>query len=125
MKKAILLLGHGSRLEAANKSLTELCRLVEKKSQTEEIIAHAYLQFASPGLVEALDSLDARQVEEVIIVPVFLYEGVHFKEDILGFLEGEVKHRPHMRLLLAPILGFDDRMAEVILDRVSTARKKD
>jgi sirohydrochlorin ferrochelatase len=122
MKKAILLVGHGSKVEQANEALHKLCRLVEKKAAAGEVVAHAYLQFASPALEGAIANLDAQQVGEVVVVPIFLYEGVHFSQDIREFVEREAARRPHIRLVLAPVLGVDERMAEIVWDRVREAK---
>jgi sirohydrochlorin ferrochelatase len=62
-------------------------------------------------------------VDEVTVVPVFLYEGVHIKEDIPEILAREAAKRPHMRLVLAPVLGIDERMADIVWDRVQAARQ--
>ncbi|MBS4021047.1 MAG: CbiX/SirB N-terminal domain-containing protein [Dethiobacter sp.] len=120
MKKAILLVGHGSRRDEANKALERLCGLVGEK-RGGAIVAHAYLQFAAPDLPAALGMLAATEVEEVIIVPVFLCEGVHIKEDIPAILAAEAAKYPHMRLVPAPVLGIDQRMAQIVWDRVDAA----
>ena len=123
MKNAIMLVGHGSRRSEANDALLLLSELVEKK-RPGTILAHAFLQFAQPDLAVALEALAGQGVEEVTIVPVFLYEGIHIKEDIPEVLEAEAKKHPQMRLILAPVLGIDERMAEIVLDRVDTAPKE-
>lgn len=122
MKKAILLVGHGSRRSEANDALVKLEELVGRK-RPGTVITHGFLQFAKPDLPEALEKLDADGVEEVTIVPVFLYEGVHIHEDIPEILDEEADKRPHMRLILAPVLGIDERMAEIVWDRVDAAPK--
>lgn len=122
MKKAVLLVGHGSRRKEANEALVTLCELVSGKDR-KTIIAHGFLQLADPGLPEALAELDGQGVDEVTVVPVFLYEGVHIKEDIPEILAREAAKRPNMRLVLAPVLGIDERMADIVWDRVQAARQ--
>jgi len=86
-------------------------------------IAYGFLQFAKPDLREALALLDDGELEEVTIVPVFLYDGIHMQEDIPAILAAEAVDRPHLRLVLAPVMGIDERMAEIIWDRVDAAPK--
>ena len=120
MKKAILLIGHGSRLVEANEALVVLGELVTKK-RPGTIVAHGFLQLAKPDIEEAFAKLDEEGVEEITVVPVFLYEGVHIREDIPVILELEAAKRPHLRLILAPVMGIDERMAEIVWDRVDAA----
>lgn len=122
MKKAVLLVGHGSRRKEANEALVKLCDLVSGKDR-KTTIAHGFLQFADPGLPDALAELDGQGVDEVTVVPVFLYEGVHIKEDIPEILAREAAKRPNMCLVLAPVLGIDERMADIVWDRVQAARQ--
>lgn len=120
MKKAVLLVGHGSRLGEANEALVKLAGLVARK-RPDSVVVWGFLQFAKPDLPDALEKLDGDGVEEVTVVPVFLYEGVHIREDIPEILSQEADKRPHMRLVLAPVLGIDERMAEIIWERVDAA----
>ncbi|MCR3921054.1 MAG: CbiX/SirB N-terminal domain-containing protein, partial [Firmicutes bacterium] len=117
MKSAVLLVGHGSRRAEANDALFRLEALVSRK-RPGSILAHAFLQLAQPDVHTAIAQLDEEGVEEITIVPVFLYEGVHIKEDFPEILAIEVAKRPHLRLVLAPVMGIDERMAEIIWDRV-------
>jgi sirohydrochlorin ferrochelatase len=120
MKKAVLLVGHGSRRSEANDALLRLEELVKRK-RPGTLVTHGFLQFAKPDLPEALARLDEDGVEQVTVVPVFLYEGVHIHEDIPEILSEEADKRPHMCLVMAPVLGIDERMAEIVLDRVDAA----
>lgn len=120
LKKAVLLVGHGSRRIEANDALVKLRDLVEWKRPGAKIV-YGFLQFAKPDLRESLSRLDDEGVEEVTILPVFLYEGIHIHEDIPAILAEEAEKRPHLRLVLAPVLGIDERMAEIVWDRVDAA----
>ncbi len=96
--------------------------MVDRKRPGSKI-TYGFLQFAKPNLREALAELDDDELEEVTIVPVFLYDGIHMQEDIPAILAEEAMERPHLRLVLAPVLGIDERMAEIIWDRVDAAPK--
>ncbi len=117
MNKAVLLVGHGSRRNGANDALLKLCGLVEKKRPGIPV-RHAFLQFAAPNLPAALAELAKQGMEEVTVVPVFLYEGVHIHEDIPEILSEARALYPGMRVVQAGILGIDERMADIIWERV-------
>jgi sirohydrochlorin ferrochelatase len=123
-KQAILLVGHGSKRKEANDALVVLEDLVMRKRLGTTKIAHCFLQFAKPDIHEALAQLDAAGVVDVTVVPIFLYEGIHIREDIPEVLTEIAKERPHMRLVLAPVLGIDERMAEIVWERVDAAPRK-
>lgn len=120
MKKAILLVGHGSRRDEANAALFTLQEMIAKK-QPQILVASAFLQFAEPTLTQAMSQLSDQSVEDVTVVPVFLYEGIHIKEDLPEMLSAEADRYPGIRIVLAPILGIDERMAEIVMDRVQAA----
>lgn len=124
MKRAILLVGHGSRLAEANAALSGLSDLVQKTSKRDEIVVHAYLQFAKPDPASVLELLAAQDVASVVVVPVFLYEGSHFREDIPELLEQARRLYPGMKFFLAPVLGVDARLAEIVWDRVGSALRE-
>lgn len=122
MKSAVLLVGHGSRRREANEALQYLQTLVQKQ-QPEQLLAHSFLQLAQPDVHSVIAQLAERGMEKVIIVPVFLYEGVHIKEDFPEILAAAAEKYPQLQLSLAPILGIDERMAEIIGDRIATVTK--
>jgi len=120
LEQAILLVGHGSRLEEANAALVKLCDLAAGK-RVGSIIKHAFLQFAAPSLPDALAGLATDGVKEITVVPIFLYEGVHIREDLPEILAHQAERFPEMRVILAPVLGIDERMAEIVWERVDAA----
>jgi sirohydrochlorin cobaltochelatase len=122
MKKAVLLVGHGSRRNGANQALLQMVDMVALK-RPGIMVAHAFLQFAQPDLPAALRELADKGVEEVIVVPIFLYEGVHIHEDIPQILAEEGKNLPGLRMRLAPVLGIDERMAQIVWERVDSVTK--
>lgn len=119
-KEAVLLVGHGSRLQEANDSLGRLVSLVAGKRPGTKV-TYAFMQFASPSLPAALDELAGAGVEQVTVVPIFLYAGVHIREDLPQILAEAAEKLPDLRMILAPVLGIDERMAEIVWERVDAA----
>jgi sirohydrochlorin ferrochelatase len=117
MGKAVLLVGHGSRLQEANDALASLVSLVQMQ-RPEANVSYCFLQFAEPGISKALATLDDAGLSDVTVVPFFLYEGIHIREDIPEILAEVAAERPHMRIVLTPVLGIDERLADIVWDRV-------
>lgn len=120
MKKGVLVLGHGSRRQAANEELIKLVEMVQANLGVRT--APAYFQFARPSLADGVESFVGEGIEEIIIVPTLLFPGVHLKEDIPQALE-ELKRQygERVRFHLTPALGPDPRVAEIIMERARSA----
>ncbi|MGB9793249.1 MAG: precorrin-8X methylmutase, partial [Thermacetogeniaceae bacterium] len=120
MKKGIVLLGHGSRRDAANAELKKLADLVRASLGMD--VRPAFFQFSRPSLEDAVEGFVEDGIEDILVVPAFLFPGMHLEHDLPEAL-GELKARfgPELRLSLAPCLGADPRLVEVIADRVRTA----
>ncbi len=122
MKKGVIVLGHGSRRQAANEELSKLVEMVQAKlgARTEP----AYFQFAKPSLAEVVESFVSEGIREIIIVPALLFPGIHLIEDIPETLEElKLKYGEKVNFHLTPALGADPRLAEIIMERVQSVKK--
>jgi len=120
LKEAVLLVGHGSRLEEANKALAGLSSCAAGQ-RPGKMVTHAFMQIASPSIETALAELARAGMEQVTVVPIFLYAGVHIREDLPEIVARAAVQYPHLRVILAPVLGIDERMAEIVWERVDAA----
>lgn len=117
MKTAIIVLGHGSKAPQALETLKEYGEMVKAKSCCE-IVEIASLQFNKPDLPDALGNVIAQGANRIIIVPFFLYNGIHMQEDIPAVIRGEKAKFPDVDIVLANHLGADDRLVDIVLDRI-------
>lgn len=114
----ILLLAHGSRegnTEATMHQMTEYVRA----ALGDTIVEEAYLQFREKNLEKGLLSLINRGVSHIKVIPYFLFEGVHIKEDIPAELEAFKKQYPNVMITMGKTLGADRRLSDIVLDRIS------
>ena len=113
----ILLLAHGSRegdTELTMQKITEYVKADLKNDMVEE----AYLQFRDKNLEKGLESLIKRGAKDIKVVPYFLFQGVHIKEDIPAEIkEFSIKY-PDVTITLGRTLGADIRLAQIVADRV-------
>ncbi|UNC92494.1 sirohydrochlorin chelatase [Candidatus Contubernalis alkaliaceticus] len=122
MNSGIILLAHGSRKNGANEVIEQLMEMVKGDFGTDKV-NYAFLQFSNPTLQEAIKEQVEAGVQEVTIVPVFLFNGIHISEDIPEIIEQEKKNYPSLKLLAAEALGMDRRIAEIVKERVQEVRK--
>ncbi|HHW40941.1 MAG TPA: precorrin isomerase [Syntrophomonadaceae bacterium] len=120
MKTGILLLGHGSRREAANRGLERLAGLVQAGLGVR--VLPAFFQFGRPSLPDVVEHLVGEGVDEIVVVPAFLFPGMHLEHDVPEALE-EINARYGYRLKfkITPCVGADPRLAEILLERIRSA----
>ncbi len=122
MSSGIILLAHGSRREIANDVLNQIVNMV-KDDLSPDKVNQAFLQFSAPKLEEALKEQVEAGIKEIIVVPVFLFNGIHLQEDIPQLLDGERDKYPEVEIKFAAPIGADRRIGEIIKDRIKEARK--
>lgn len=116
-KKAVLLLGHGSRLHDANETLRTVARAVQEKTGIA-LVMPAFLQIEKPGISEAVDIISAKGFNEITVMPYFLYSGAHVTSDIPGELSAAKEKHPGLKVSVTPNLGFHDKLIEIVLERL-------
>ncbi|MHB9093980.1 MAG: sirohydrochlorin chelatase [Eubacteriales bacterium] len=117
MNMGIIVLGHGSKAPQALETLKKYGEMVKTKSSCE-IVLVASLQFNKPDLPEALDQAIDLGANKIVIVPFFLYNGIHMQEDIPAVIEQEKAKNPGVEIVLANHLGADHRLVDIVLDRI-------
>ncbi|MBK9578993.1 MAG: CbiX/SirB N-terminal domain-containing protein [Fibrobacteres bacterium] len=116
---ALVLLGHGSRAPGASQAMERIAQVLRTRRQERIEVAH--MELAQPSLTDVLDRLHGDGIRHVVLVPYFLHHGVHLREDIPGILD-EVRARlPDLEIAMAPHLGYDDALVDVVERRVSQA----
>jgi sirohydrochlorin ferrochelatase len=113
----VLLLAHGSREGDTEKTMRRITEYV-REELGDILIEEAYLQFRNKNLEKGLESLTENGADEIKIIPYFLFEGVHIKEDIPAEINMFVAKHPNVRVSMGKTLGADRRLAEIIVDRI-------
>lgn len=116
---AVVLLGHGSRARGASQAMERVAAAL--RARRVERIEVAHMELAEPSLESVLQRLRGEGVLEVVLVPYFLHDGIHLREDIPGILEGIRSRVPDLSIAMAPHLGFDDALVDVVERRLSQA----
>jgi len=120
MKRAVILVGHGSKLTGSSSALDQvITELRTRESAT--LFQAAFLELQSPGIPEAIESCLNRGSDEVVVIPYFVQLGRHVVQDIPQIIaEAQAKH-PAKNIRLAKYLGFDERIVSVVQDRILEA----
>jgi len=78
----------------------------------------ASLQFNQPDLPSSLANMHSRGMDKVVVVPLFLYMGLHMKRDIPEILAEQRALYPSMEIVMARNIGADSKLAEIVEDRI-------
>lgn len=114
--KGLLLVAHGSRREASNSEFTEMVRqLCEHLEGPFMKVRSAFLEFASPGIEQALRDMIQAGIIDIKVYPFFLNSGKHVHHDLPEKLRKVQQAYPEARISLLPHFGSSVHIASVII----------
>jgi sirohydrochlorin ferrochelatase len=116
MSQALLIIGHGSRSKDAVSVFNRIVDDVRKKGEFD-CVEGAHMELATPSIETMVARLAERNIQSIVIVPYFLYEGIHLKEDIPAIFDKIMKEYPHITFTLARAIGYEPAMTDIILKR--------
>lgn len=109
----VLLFAHGARDSRWALPFEDVAERVRTRAPGVPVEL-AYLEFMTPGLVEAGHRLAAAGCERIEVVPLFLGAGGHVRKDIPALLaELEAAH-PQVHWMLRPAIGELDSVIEAM-----------
>ena len=117
MKRAILLVDHGSRRDDANAQLGEVAEAVRRRLPGE-IVEFAHMELAEPTIAQAFARCVEQGAHQVVVHPYFLAPGRHSTEDIPSMVKKVARAHPELSATVTQPLGLDPRMSQIILDRI-------
>jgi sirohydrochlorin ferrochelatase len=120
VKSAVVLLGHGSRVQSANEPLATVAGWCMERMPGVRVES-AFLQLAEPGLEDVVGRLAAEKIGKLCIVPFFLYPGAHVREDIPELVEKLRADHPTIEITIGEHLGVHPLMADIVAERVGKA----
>ena len=78
----------------------------------------AYMEFCEPDIKQGIEALIKKGVDTIKVVPYFLFDGIHIREDIPSTIHEVLKEYPHVTVEMGKTLGADRRLAEILIDRI-------
>lgn len=114
-----LILAHGSQRQETERILNSLTKKVMVKTG-ENLVFPAYLQFSENNLEKGIDTLVLKGAKKIKVIPMFLFDGVHVTEDIPSELNAIKTKYPQTEIKMSSHIGDDDRIAEIIIDRMNS-----
>ena len=120
MKRAIIIVDHGSRRAEANAQLEVVAERLRERLP-DRLIVTAHLEIAEPNIAQAIATCAAQDATEIIIHPFFLAPGRHTSHDIPTQVRAAAGSHPKIRIVISETLGLHPALIDVIVDRVHDA----
>lgn len=117
-RKAVILMGHGSRMPGADSGMEQVARSIREKHK-DFMIETCSMSMLGPRFGEIFEQCVARGAEKVIVIPYFLHFGAHMQEDIPEILLEKASMFPNVNLIMGKHLGFDEKLADLVVKRIA------
>lgn len=112
---AILLFAHGARDPSWAEPFRRIVeRLRDKQPGTR--VELAFLDMMQPTLEEAVAGLAAEGIGNITVVPLFLAQGGHFREDLPRLLDAIRSQHPALRIDVTSAIGDSEDLTDAIAD---------
>jgi sirohydrochlorin ferrochelatase len=122
LRRAVLLVDHGSRERAANRQLAAVAAALERRLPGRRV-ATAHLSMARPSLPEAIDACVEAGAREIVVMPYFLAPGRHALRDVPRLAREAQGRHPGVRVCVAAPLGVHAGLVAAALERVRAASR--
>lgn len=131
MKNGVLVVGHGSKLQFNKEIVTKAAARLANSHEFGPAEA-AFMQLNEPDIKTGIKTLVDKGVDMIYVLPCFLASGIHLTEDIpgeIGLKKGEretkmVVDGKTVTLRYCDPIGDDDRIAQILADRVRSRMKQ-
>jgi sirohydrochlorin ferrochelatase len=115
----IILLGHGSRRSEANQGLIEVAHKVSQLMGQQ--VTPVFMAHQSPSLPEGVLQKISAGAKKIIIMPLFLFRGMHVTVDIYEEIREVQEKYLDVEIRFTKELGADDTIANLASLRIKEA----
>jgi len=113
----VLIVAHGSRAKETEVTMEAVVDMVKAKLP-QTIIEWAYMEFSDQDIQKGVEALVGQGVTQIMIVPYFLFMGIHIKEDIPRMVAACAKDHPDITITMKEPFNVDQRIADMLVDRI-------
>ena len=117
-KQALLIIDHGSKLEAANQMLEGVVELV-RELRPSLIVEGCHMELADPSIEHGMAKCVEQGAQSLVAMPYMLSPGRHATSDIPNLVHQSAKAYPGLEVSVAKHLGVHKNIAELVLERAS------
>jgi sirohydrochlorin cobaltochelatase len=114
MSGALILFAHGARDPRWAEPLGRIQQLVAARVAPGLQVHQAFLELMSPSLTELIARLALQQINDITVVPVFLGQGGHVRNDLPQLINELQSLYSQIQFTLTPAIGEDPRVLDAI-----------
>ena len=119
MKRALLIVDHGSRKPEARAHLEWVAEQVRRRRPDLPVYI-AHMELTAPSIQQAVDACAAEGVEDLLVHPFFLVPGLHAADDVPRLVDAAALAHPRLRVRVTEATGSVAGVADLILATVPT-----
>jgi sirohydrochlorin cobaltochelatase len=120
LKRGIVLFAHGARDPEWALPVQRLAGLVAARDAGARVET-AFLEHMTPPLEQAVDRLLRDGVHDITVVPVFIAQGGHLKQDLPRIVAAIRDLHPQLMIRLAPPIGENAAVLEAMAEFAAAA----
>lgn len=113
-RQALILFAHGARDPRWAEPLARIQQLIVARVDTSVQIHQAFLELMSPTLPDLVDRLVADHVGVITVMPIFLGQGSHVRNDLPLLIQQLQSGHPSTTFNLATAIGENEQVLTAI-----------
>ncbi|MGK5095234.1 CbiX/SirB N-terminal domain-containing protein [Deltaproteobacteria bacterium TL4] len=113
---AIILVAHGTRNAWESEVVFAYGKRLQERVQCP--VYPGFGEFLEPTLYEAMAQAFAEGYEKLKILPYFLFESSHVKQDLQQVTEKFIRHFPTVSVHFCSPINYHERMLDILIDRL-------
>jgi sirohydrochlorin ferrochelatase len=116
-KTAVILMGHGSRVPEASRSMERVAEAL-RSSGEHEMVVICHMSRGGPFFPEALKKCVDGGAVKIVLIPYFLHMGLHMRLDVPEMMREEAGRYPTVKVVFGKSLGYDERLVDLVAQRI-------
>ena len=110
--KGILVVAHGSRSKEASEVFNMV--LNNFKSKVKDNVEGCFMEISAPSIQDTIDIMYKKGIRDLVVVPYFLFSGIHIKEDVPQILKETKDKYKDLKISLAKPIGYNNIIADIL-----------
>lgn len=110
--KSILVVGHGSRSKEASEVFNRV--LDDFRLKVNGKVEGCFMELCPPNIPDTIENMYKNGIRDIVVVPYFLFSGIHIKDDIPGILKSVKVKYVDLKISLARPIGYNNIIADIL-----------
>ncbi|WEG18146.1 sirohydrochlorin chelatase [Alkalihalophilus pseudofirmus] len=116
--KAILYVGHGSRVRAGNEELIAFINQVKLRFPEVPIQEHSFIELAEPSIDQGIKTCIEKGATDIAVIPVLLLTANHAKFDIPREIDRAKAQYPNVQFSYGRPFGVESTLISILKKRL-------